>query len=58
MSVILQGWQCPECGYLMSDLAKRSLVDPGTPCPRCGRSTGSFVPVTTTEKADRAEAGE
>ena len=36
-------WKCLECGYIISDLQKRSFVC-SMPCPGCGRPTDSYAP--------------
>lgn len=43
-------WQCPECHFIMSDLAKKSLRY-DVPC-RCGRSVHSYVPRTSFKECD------
>lgn len=38
-------WQCPGCGHILSDMAKRLLRLEDHPCPRCFRSIEAFVAV-------------
>lgn len=38
-------WQCPDCGHILSDAAKRLLRLEDHPCPGCFRSIHSFNPV-------------
>jgi len=38
-------WKCPECGQIISDLRKRSLLYPNMPCKGCNGSIADYTPL-------------
>ncbi len=46
MSLIIQDWRCPDCGYTDEQLTQRDVVY--LDCPKCGKGTRTPMPSAPT----------